>query len=48
MEFEVDTAGDIFGDYNDYIPGEFGMDYLDSNDSDDESEGAIDEERLNT
>ena len=46
MEFEVDTAGDIFGDYDDYIPGEFGMDYLDSNVSDDESKGAIDEEEF--
>ena len=43
---EVDTAGNIFGDYDNYIPWEFGMDYLDSNVSDDESEGAIDEEEF--
>lgn len=45
-EFEVDPAGDLFGDYEDYISEEFGMDYLDSNVSDDESEGAIDEEEF--
>jgi hypothetical protein len=44
--FEVDPTGDLFGDYQDYIPGEFGMDYLDSNVSDDESEGTFDEEEL--
>ena len=44
-EFEVDPAGDLFGDYEDYIPVEFGMD-LDSNVSDDESEGTIDEEEF--
>jgi hypothetical protein len=45
-EFEVDPAGDLFGDYQDYIPEEFGMDGLDSNVSDDESEGTIDEEEF--
>lgn len=45
IEFEVDPAGDLFGDYQNYIPEEFGMDRLDSNVSDDESEGANDEER---
>ena len=44
-EIEVDPAGDLFGDYQDYIPEELGMDCLDSNVSDDESEGANDEER---
>jgi hypothetical protein len=43
-EFEVDPAGDFFGDYKDYFPEEFGMDYLDSNVSDNESECTIDEE----
>jgi hypothetical protein len=45
-EFEVDPAGDLFGDYQDYISEEFGMDCLDSESyvSDDESEGTIDEE----
>ena len=42
-KIEVDSAGDLFGDYQDYIPDEFGMD-LDSNVSDDESEGTDDEE----
>jgi hypothetical protein len=45
MEFEVDPGGDLFGDYQDYIPEEFGIDCLDSNVSDDESEGANDEEK---
>jgi hypothetical protein len=45
-QFEVDAAGDLFGDYHDYIPEEFGMDCLDSNVSDDESEGTIDEEEF--
>lgn len=46
MEFEVDPTGDLFGDYQDYIPGECGIDCLDSNVSDDESEGTIDEEEF--
>jgi hypothetical protein len=45
-EIEVDAAGDLFGNYQDYIPEEFGMDCLDSNVSDDESEGTIDEEEF--
>ena len=44
-EIEVDPAGDLFGDYQDYILEELGMDCLDSNVSDDESEGINDEER---
>jgi hypothetical protein len=47
-EFEVDPAGDFFGDYNDCISDEMGMDYLDSNVSDDESEGTVDEEYILT
>src|SRR6266446_6824755 len=35
LEFKVDPAGDLFGDYEDYIPGEFGTDCLDSNVCDD-------------
>ena len=47
MEFEVDPAGDFFGDYQDYIMEEFGMDLdCDSSVSDDESEGTIDQEEL--
>ena len=45
-EFEVEPAGDLFGDYQDYILGEFGIDRLDSNISDDESEGTNDEEEF--
>jgi len=46
-EFEVDPAGDLFGDYQDYITEEFGMDLdCDSNVSDDESEGTIDQEKI--
>jgi hypothetical protein len=43
-EIEVDPAGDLFGDYQDYIQEEFGSDCLGSNVSDDESEDALDEE----
>jgi hypothetical protein len=46
VEFEVDPAGDFFGDYQDNILDGFGMDCLDSNVSDDESEGIFDEEEF--
>lgn len=45
-ELEVDPAGDLFGDYQDYILDDMGTDCLDSNVSDDESEGTIDEEEF--
>lgn len=39
VDFEVDPAGDLFGDYKDYIPNE-------SNISDDEGEDRVDDEEF--
>ena len=46
IKFEVEPAGDLFGDYQDYTPGEPRTDHPDTNVSDNESEGTIDEEEF--